>query len=141
MQNFHFILFMILRRTLFQNFTIYVAPQPIKLSTLDKSLTNVENYSINISVKKSIIPNETAEIANFHFSHYKSMETLSFHSNASSLTLTIKVKSMQLILCRGYFHKKGKPGFSFILLIVSERKNFEYFSKFTMYVTLATNQN
>ena len=28
--------------------------------------------------------NETAEIANFHFSHYKSMETESCHSNRSS---------------------------------------------------------
>ena len=37
----------------------------------------MEDYSINISVKKnSNIPNDLAEIVNFHFSHYKSMETL-----------------------------------------------------------------
>ena len=31
--------------------------------------------------KNSNMSNETAEIANFHFSHYKSMETESCHSN------------------------------------------------------------
>ena len=49
----------------------------------------MEDYS-NISVKKSKVPNETAEIANFHFSHYKTKETLSCLSNESSWTLTIK---------------------------------------------------
>ena len=33
----------------------------------------MEDYSINISVKKSNIPNDLAEIVNFHFSHYKSI--------------------------------------------------------------------
>ena len=33
--------------------------------------------------KKSNIPNDLAEIVDFHFSHYKSMETLSYHSNQS----------------------------------------------------------
>ena len=45
----------------------------------------MEDYSINISVKKnSNIPNDLAEIVNFHFSHYKSMGTISCHSNQSS---------------------------------------------------------
>ena len=35
--------------------------------------------------KKNLnICSETAKIANFHFSHYKSMETISFHSNQGS---------------------------------------------------------
>ena len=34
--------------------------------------------------KKKNIPNDSAEIVNFHFSHYKSMETISCHSNQSS---------------------------------------------------------
>ena len=42
----------------------------------------MEDYSINISVKKSNIPNDLAEIVNFHFSHYKSMGTISCHSNS-----------------------------------------------------------
>ena len=42
----------------------------------------VEDYSRNISVKKIlIICSEVAKIATFHFSHYKSMETISCHSN------------------------------------------------------------
>ena len=40
--------------------------------------------------KKSNIPNDFAEIVNFHFSHYKSMETVSCHSNQSSYPTEIK---------------------------------------------------
>ena len=56
----------------------FISPrQPIKLSYLDKSLCNMEDYSINISVKKkSNISSKTAETVNFQFSHYKSMGTI-----------------------------------------------------------------
>ena len=65
--------------------------QPIKSSDLDKSRMKQEDYSINTSVKKkSNIPNDLAEIVNFHFSHYKSMETVSCHSNQSSYPTKIK---------------------------------------------------
>ena len=51
----------------------------------------MDDYSINISVKKfSNIPNDLAEIVNFHFSHYKSMGTISCHSNQSSYATGIK---------------------------------------------------
>ena len=51
----------------------------------------MEDYSINISVKKkSNIPIDLAEIVNFHYSHYKSIETLSCHSNQSSYPTEIK---------------------------------------------------
>ena len=51
----------------------------------------MEDYSINISVKKnSNIPNDLAEIVNFHFSHYKSLGTISCHSNQSSYPTRIK---------------------------------------------------
>ena len=51
----------------------------------------MEDYSINISVKQnSNIPNDLAEIVNFHFSHYKSMGTISCHSNQSSYPIGIK---------------------------------------------------
>ena len=40
--------------------------------------------------KKSNIPNDLADIINFHFSHYKSMETLSCHSNQISYLTEIK---------------------------------------------------
>ena len=51
----------------------------------------VEDYSRNISVKKNLnICSETAKIANFHFFHYKSMETISFHSNQISYPIGTK---------------------------------------------------
>ena len=60
-----------------------------------KVVLNMEDYSINISVKKiSNIPNDLAEIVNFHFSHYKSMEPISCHSNQSSYPTGIKTQFM-----------------------------------------------
>ena len=52
----------------------------------------MEDNLISISVikKNSNIQNETTEITNFHFSHYKSMETINCHSKESSWTLTIE---------------------------------------------------
>ena len=43
--------------------------------------------------KNSNIPNETAEMTNFHFSHYKSMDTISFHSNQSFYPTQTKNKT------------------------------------------------
>ena len=40
--------------------------------------------------KNPNIPNDLAEIVNFHFSHYKSMGTISCHSNQSSYLTGIK---------------------------------------------------
>ena len=51
----------------------------------------MEDYSINISVKKKSYSSiETAETVNFQFSHYKSMGTISCHSNQSSYPTGIK---------------------------------------------------
>ena len=52
----------------------------------------MEDYSLNIPVKKKKfnITSETAENVNFHFSHYKSMGTISCHSNQSSYPTGIK---------------------------------------------------
>ena len=76
----------------FLKFTLYVAPQPIKLSDLDKSRMKhgglLNKHFCN--KKNSKIPNDLADIVNFHFSHYKSMETLSCHSNQSSYLTEIK---------------------------------------------------
>ena len=59
--------------------------QPIKSSDLDKSrLKHGGLLNKHFCKKKSNIPNDLAKIVNFHFSHYKSMETLSCHSNKSS---------------------------------------------------------
>ena len=56
----------------------------------------VEDYSINISVKKiQNIPNETKIcFVNFHFSHYKSMGPLSCHSNQSSYPTGINQRTI-----------------------------------------------
>ena len=65
--------------------------QPIKLSDLDKSCMKhgglLNKYFCK---KKSNIPNDLAEIVNFHFSHYKSMATINCHSNQSSYPTGIK---------------------------------------------------
>ena len=65
--------------------------QPIKLSDFDKS-SMIHGGLLNkyFCKKKSNIPNDLAEIVNFHFSHYKSMGTISCHSNQSSYSTGIK---------------------------------------------------
>ena len=84
-----------LRRILnifFENLPFMSPRQPIKLSYIwTKVVCNMEDYSINISVeKKSNISSETAETVNFQFSYYKSMRTISCHSNHSSYPTGIK---------------------------------------------------
>ena len=66
--------------------------QPIKSSDLDKSYMKYGGLLNKHLCKKKIlnIPNDLAEIVNFHFSPYKSMETLSCHSNQSSYPTEIK---------------------------------------------------
>ena len=66
--------------------------QPIKLSDLDKSCMKHGGLFNKhfCEKKKSNIPNDSAEIVNFHFSHYKSMETISCHNNQSSYPTGIK---------------------------------------------------
>ena len=66
--------------------------QPIKSRDLDKSRVK-HGGLLNkhfCKKKKSNIANDLAKIVNFHFSHYKSMETLSCHSNQSSYPTEIK---------------------------------------------------
>ena len=84
-----------LRRRILNIFSeIYPLCRPVNQSNeaiWTKVVRNMEDYSINISVKKnSNIPNDLAEIVNFHFSHYKFMELLSCHSNQSSNLTEIK---------------------------------------------------
>ena len=65
--------------------------QPIKLSNLYKSLMKHGGLLIKYFCEKnSNIPNDLAEIVNFHFSHYKSMGTTSCNSNKSSYPTEIK---------------------------------------------------
>ena len=65
--------------------------QPIKLSYLDKSRMKHGGLLNKYFCKKnSNIPNDLAKIVIFHFSHYKSMGTISCHSNQSSYPTGIK---------------------------------------------------
>ena len=65
----------------FENLPFLGPQQPIKISDQDEGhLKGSALLNKHFSKNK----NETAEIANFHFSHYKSMETESYHSNQSS---------------------------------------------------------
>ena len=75
-----------------KNLPFMLPSQPIKSSDLDKSLMKHGGLLNNHFCKKknSNILNDLAEIVNFHFSHYKSMETASCHSNQSSYPTEIK---------------------------------------------------
>ena len=65
--------------------------QPIKSSDLDKSrMKHGGLLNKHLCKKISNIPNDLAEIVNYHFSHFKSLETLSCHSNHSSYPTGIK---------------------------------------------------
>ena len=62
--------------------------QPIKSSDLDKSrMKHGGLLNKHFCKKKSYIPNDLPEIVNFHFSHYKSMETLSYQNVAKCFAL------------------------------------------------------
>ena len=83
----------------------------------------VEDYSRNISArkKKSLnICSETAKIANFHFSHYKSMETICYHSNQEFLSdWNKKTKLFLSPIYRCYMWNMQRIGFT-----ASEEKSF-----------------
>ena len=75
----------------FENLPFMSPRQPIKLSYLDKSrMQHGGLLNKHICEKKSNISSETAETVNFQFSHYKSMGTISCHSNQSSYLTGIK---------------------------------------------------
>ena len=70
---------------IFENLPFMLPRQPIKSSDLDKSRMKHEGLLNKYFCKKnSNIPDDLAEIVNVHFSHYKSMGTISCHSNQSS---------------------------------------------------------
>ena len=89
MPSFSFTPFMVSEKKIclifFDNLPFKSPQQPIKSSDLGEShmkLTGLSNK--HICENKSNNSNERAEVMKFHFSHYKSMETISCHSNQSS---------------------------------------------------------
>ena len=80
MQSISFIKQTVSEKKIFKDFFFRKIPQqPIKISDQDEG-----HLKRSALLNKHFSKNETAEIANFHFSHYKSMETESCHSNQSS---------------------------------------------------------
>ena len=73
----------------FENLPFMSPRQQIKLSDLDKSRMQHGGLLNNHNCEKKI-SSETAETVNFQFSHYKSMGTISCHSNQSSYPTGIK---------------------------------------------------
>ena len=76
----------------YENLPFWPRQQPIKFIDLDKSRMKRRGLLNKHFCKKKIpnIPNETEKIVNFLFSHYKSMGTISCHSNQSSYPTGIK---------------------------------------------------
>ena len=96
MPSFSFILLKISEKKnfeyIFENLPFMSPRQLIKSSDLDKSRIKHGGLLYKHFCNKKIpnIPNDLAEIVNFHFSHYKGMESLSCHSNQSSYLTEIK---------------------------------------------------
>ena len=76
----------------FENLPFMSSRQPIKSSDLDKSRVKHGGLLNKHFCKKKnqISPMTWQKLSTFHFSHYKSMETLSCHSNQSSYPTEIK---------------------------------------------------
>ena len=95
--------------------------QPIKFTDLDKSHMKRRRLLNKISVKKiQNIPNETEKIVNFLFSHYKSMGTISCHSNQSSYLNGTKKQLFVPPTYRCYIWNMRRIGPA-----ASEKKSFE----------------
>ena len=94
MQSFSFIPLIISEKIFeyfFKNLSFMLPWQPIKLSNLDKIHMNRRGLLKKHFCKKNLnIYSETAKTANFHFSGYKSTETVRCHSNQSSYPIGTK---------------------------------------------------
>ena len=95
MPSFSFIPFMVSGKKILKHFlrklTLLPPRQPIEFIDLDKSRMKRRGL-LNKHFCKRIpnIPNETEKIVNVLFSHYKSMGTISCHSNQSSYPIGIQ---------------------------------------------------
>ena len=83
----------------FRKFTLYVAASTNQIKRFgQKSYETWKTTQLTFLLKlNSNILNDLAKIVNFHFSHYKSMGTISCHSNQSSYPTGIKKNNF----CRG----------------------------------------
>ena len=95
MPSFGFILYMVSEKIFkhfYENQPFLPPRQPIKFTDLDKSHMKRRGLLNKHFCKYFFqnILNETEKIVNFLFSHYKSMGTISCHSNQSSYPIGIK---------------------------------------------------
>ena len=95
MPSFGFIPYMVSEKKIFKHFyenRPFLPPrQPLKFTDLDKSHMKRRGLlNKHFCKKNQNIPNETEKIVNFLFSHYKSMGTISCHSNQISYPIGIK---------------------------------------------------
>ena len=112
--------------------------QIIKLNDLDKSrMQHGGLLNKHICEKKSKISSETAETVNFQFSHYKSMGTISCHTNLSSYSTGIK--KITTFVEANVLSMYAR--FQLIPLMVSEKKILKHFlRKLTLFAAPTTNQ-
>ena len=83
--------FFLRKRLFFLKFTFYVAPATNQIKRIRKKSYNSGELSSKHFCKNKILWDyKIVEISNFHFSHYKSIETISCHSNQSSYPTGIK---------------------------------------------------
>ena len=97
MPSFSFVPLMVSEKKIFkhfyENWPFLPRRQPIKFTDLDKTCMKHRGLLNKHFCKKNPnIPNETERIVNFFFSHYKSMGTISCHSNQSSYPIGIKTQ-------------------------------------------------
>ena len=120
-QSFSFIPLMISEEKIFEYFFRKICPLCCHGNQSKSVIWTkfIEDYSRNISVKKSIC-SETAKIVNFHFSYYKWMETVSCHSNQTSYPIGTKIILFIPPTYRCYVWNMARTGF-----MASEEMSFE----------------
>ena len=108
----------------YENLPFLPHRQPIKFTDLDKSQLKRKRLLNKHFCKKNIqiSPMRQKKIVNFLFSHYKSMGTISCHSNQSSYSTGIKNTTFVEANVLSMY-----ASFSFIHFMVSEKKIFKHF--------------
>ena len=123
----------------FENLPSLSPRQPINVSDLGKSRMKHGGLLNKHFCKKKTIqisPIDLAEIFNFHFSHYKSMGTISCRTNQSSYPTGIKNTTYV-----GLMSYACMPSFGFIPLWFLRRRFIKTFlRKFTLFAAQTTNQ-
>ena len=96
----------------YENLPFLPLRQPIKFTELDKSHMKRRGlFNKHFCKKNPNIPNETENIVNFLFSHYKSMGTISCHSNQISYPIGTKTQLFVPLPIDVKYEKNRPSGF------------------------------